>query len=86
MKIIKEYCLQSKRVVIRTNTYADTLRHLNILYKAAVDDFPSLLMDEVGVVYYGGERYARTYGIEFEAEPSEITNTYEQINQLEESK
>lgn len=84
MKIIKEVCIgeTSTRCVIRTNTYARNLEHINELLKIAQRDFPNLIAKEVDLVVYGGERYAKTLGIEFNP-PSVVPNTYEAINRLE---
>jgi hypothetical protein len=50
---------------LRTTHYAYTLDYLMWLYEKAKEDFPDLRLSDVQVAHYAGERYARTYGIEF---------------------
>lgn len=88
MTIIKEFRPPTKnytaRCVIRTNTYAGTLGHLNKLFTVAKEDFPRLDMEDVEVIFYAGRRYARTYGIEFWAEADDkIPSDYRETNELE---
>lgn len=63
MRIIKERT--EKHCVLRTESYSHTLAHIEMLFEEAKKDFPSLKPEDVELVYYGGERYARTNGIEF---------------------
>ena len=65
MKIIKEYCYKYNRVVLRLDCYAHSLNVIDELFKTAQNDFPGLDRDDVEIVHYGGERYAKTFGIEF---------------------
>lgn len=65
MQIIREWCKHSGRCVIRTNTYANSLGHFNHLFEIAQKDFSELKASDVEIVHYAGERYARTFGIEF---------------------
>jgi len=82
--IIKEFCqATSERVhiVIRENSYGSDLDKFDRLFEVAIQDFPSLNRSDVKVVHYGGERYAKTFGIEFVAEKA--PDGYKEINQLE---
>ena len=65
MTIIKEFCLYSRQCIIRTDTYAHSLRHFQNLFEIAKKDYPDLKPENVEVIHYAGERYARTFGIEF---------------------
>lgn len=51
-----------KKFILRTNTYAHSLSHLNLLFAEAKKDFALV---DVEVVHYAGRRYAKTLGIEF---------------------
>ncbi len=82
MVIIKEST--GKHAVLRTDTYVHTLAHINMLFEEAKKDFPSLKAGGVEVVRYGGERYARTTGVEFEIpEGATIPAAYQHIEELE---
>lgn len=67
MKIIKEHFEESNRFIIRTNTYARTLSHINNLVSKAKKDFPSLSDEDIMIIVYAGRHYKGTYGIEFTA-------------------
>lgn len=54
------------RCIVRAQTYAHDLEHIQYLVEEARLDFPLLQDREIEIVHYGGKRYARTYGIEFE--------------------
>lgn len=86
MQIIKEVVPsngQNKaRCVIRTNSYGSTFAFLTELFQIAKADFPALDADDVEVVKFAGERYAKTFGLEF-APPSDVPETYRQIGMLE---
>ena len=85
MSIIREYVEQEngkKLFIIRTNTYAKTLGHLIYLYDIATSDFPNLLYQQCYVQYYGGQRYKRTYGLEFNLD-AEVPLHYQKISELE---
>lgn len=86
MKIIKEYCPEARTCILRTNTYANTLQHINMLVEEAKKDFPNLLDESIVIVKYAGISYARTYGIEFniiQFHLSEVPNGYDLISSLE---
>lgn len=68
MTIIKEYCERNDTVVLRRDDYAHSAADIYDLLEEAERDFP--FEDDDGIlnakiVVYGGERYKRTYGIEF---------------------
>ena len=70
--------------VIRTDTYVHSLEHILNLFNTARQDFPDLKPKDVKVVQYGGRRYARTFGIEFEKPREiEVPEEYDHIQQLE---
>jgi hypothetical protein len=79
--MIKEFCKESKTAVIRNNHYGSNLQMFNEMFEEALLDFPNLQMSEVTIVHYGGERYAKTFGIEFTA--IHAPSTYARIGQLE---
>jgi len=75
MDFIKEFCPSSKTVVIRSKTYGSQLSmFMEMVFSAQHDGFP-VYPDNCKVVQYGGDRYARTFGIEFyyEDAPEEYT-------------
>ena len=82
-KVIREVCPTSKRVVLRTRTYARDLGYILMLYAEAKKDFPELTPEQVNVVHFGGQHYAKTDGIEFEVNLSNVPKTYSEIAQLE---
>ena len=63
--IIREFAEVSQRVIIRSNRYGSTLSYFNELLTVAEADFGTLDPTQVEVVYYGGDRYKRTFGLEF---------------------
>jgi hypothetical protein len=80
--IIKEFCKKVNTCVIRTFSYNHSLEYLMVLFAEAEGDFPGLKAKDVEVVQYGGQSYARTFGIEFHPitpPPAE----YVEIDQLE---
>jgi hypothetical protein len=81
MKIIKEYCEEVKKCVIRTNCYGHSFKIIKELVFEARKDFPKLLDDNIEIVQFAGRHYARTYGIEFSVENA--PEDYNRINQLE---
>jgi len=82
MNIIKEYCDEVHKYVIRTNTYGHTWEYFNTLVNEAKKDYPTLNENEVEIVQYAGEHYKRTYGIEFRVE-DEPKDEYFRIRKLE---
>ena len=87
MKIIKEYCVTNegtgkKKIVIRSNTYSQSLQFLSDLYDIAKRDFYFITKSEVEVVRYGGRRYKYTIGIEFDWD-GEVAKEYTEIKHLE---
>ena len=82
MKVIKEFC--RKIVVLRTNTSAKGLNHFDKLFAQAKKDFPTLERSDVRVVQFGGDRYKRTFGIEFDLpEGAKIPKGYSELKELE---
>ena len=77
MIIIKENQKGTKRLCIRTNSYANSLKHFNMLYDEAKKDFPSLETKDIEIMHYGGMRIKYTYGIEFAA-IGDIPDSYKQ--------
>ena len=85
MKIIKEYCPKNERVILRLDCYAHDLGTIEKLFAAAENDFPGLDRDNVEIVHYGGRRYAKTYGIEFNwnMEYMNILGEYVPVHEVE---
>lgn len=81
MKIIKEYCPASNVAVLRFNSYGSRLSYFMTLFHEAQKDFPTLDYGSVRVIQFGGERYKRTFGIEFAVDG--CPDDYEEISQLE---
>lgn len=79
--MIKEFCQESHRAVIRDNSYGNQLDKFIKFYQEALKDFPDLKLEDVEVVKYGGGRYAKTFGIEFYAFTA--PDTYAEISRLE---
>jgi len=84
MKIIKE--CTDRHIVLRTNHYTSTLDCFDMLFAEAKKDFPALERKDVTVSHCGGEKYRKTFGIEFEhPNKGEVPDGYFQINQLEQT-
>lgn len=93
MNIIKEYfennykndkgdkCV-ARICVIRTNTYGRTLDLINALAKLAKTDCPEVKDEDISIVQFAGQRYARSYGIEFNVTVQPPVE-YQRISQLE---
>lgn len=85
----KYYVLMSGsqvRFVITMGHYGKTLKVIMDLYDEARKDFPSLGMDKVDVMHYGGNRISGYMGIEFTLDWSKdhvIPKSWSQRNQLE---
>jgi hypothetical protein len=79
--MIKEFCKSNSIAIIRNNHYGNGMDVFEGLYLEALKDFPKLKRSDVRIVQYAGERYARTFGIEFPA--TSAPATYERIEQLE---
>jgi hypothetical protein len=82
MDYLKEYSTESQKYVIRTDTYAHSVEHIQNMFAEAQKDFPDLQVKDVDVVYYAGQRFSRTFGIEFRAVGT-IPDSYREIHQLE---
>lgn len=84
MRFIKEFCPNSKTVVVRCDSYGSSLQMFqDMVHSAQEDGFHINLMD-CKVVHYGGERYAKTFGIEFSYDYA--PENYKIIYQLEYTK
>lgn len=85
-KIIKEYAdmpvVGNRRFCIRMSGYGRTLQAILELWEIAKADFPQLTMEDVEIMYYAGDRFARTYGLEFglDVKPPD---GYKEISELE---
>ena len=70
MQIIKEIRLyrddRPAMCVVRSRCYGSRLDYINQLVSAARETYPELANNYIRVTQFAGERYARTYGIEFE--------------------
>jgi hypothetical protein len=82
IEVIREYCPNNKRCVVRTNSYGHTLGFLILLFEEVQKDFPDLKADEVSVKLYSGSNFRGTVGLEFSAE-SQPPETYREIYRLE---
>lgn len=83
MEIIRQYSIESKRCVIRTNTYKSDLSYFMNLFEEARKDFPDLKLDEVKVEHYGGDRHKGIFGIEFDRPEEIVPETYVRMEKLE---
>ncbi len=74
--------------VVRSNCYAKSFEFVKQLADIAKSDFPGLEDKDINVVHYGGQHYARTFGVEFVL-PGELAKAatppegYVVINRLE---
>lgn len=86
MNIIKEYCINKlgsgNTIVLRSNTYANSLKYFMTLFKEAKKSFPELRRRNVQIIEYAGNRYKHTFGIEFFSE-EKVLKEYELIDELE---
>jgi len=80
-KIIKTRC--GCRVVIHTNHYGHSWRHLSGLVAIAKKDFPALTDDDIEVIVLGG-RNRYIWGIEFGISPTEhLPENYEAVEEFD---
>lgn len=70
-------------VVLRTDSYGNSLAFFDYLFAEAKKDFPNLERENVQVTHYAGTRFARTFGIEFKA--TNIPSGYDRIRELEQT-
>ncbi len=82
MRIIKEKLAGSDRRIVRSDCYGCSLEYYGKLADQAKSDFPTLEDKDISCVVFGGRRYKRTRGIEFEA-PTDTPSDYEEIATLE---
>ena len=82
--MIKEYCEYANTCVIRERAYGSRMSKFLKLIEVAKNDFPGLKDEDIEIVKYAGERYAKTFGIEFTV-PDGLTVQfdYNRISQLE---
>ena len=90
MQIIKEIRLyhdgRPAMCVVRSRCYGSRLDYINQLVSAARETYPGLAESDVRVTQFAGERYARTYGIEFECpnpKAMSVPAGWQEISQLE---
>ena len=84
MNLIKEVVPSNRLCIIRTEQYGSSLQKFLQFFAEAKKDFPSLEPKDVEIVRYGGERYAKTFGLEFTAPTgAEIPSTYREIDHVE---
>ncbi len=81
MNFIKEYCADVKTAVIRLNHYGSSLDVFDEMCQQARIDLPGIQNKDIRVVQYGGDRYKRTFGIEFKS--NENPGNYKDISILE---
>lgn len=82
-EMIKEYCPYAKTAVLRSTHYGSDFERFVCFVNQAQKDFPAMRLDfkDFTVVKYGGDRYAKTFGIEFVVD--EAPEEYTVIAQLE---
>jgi hypothetical protein len=84
--LIKEFCParnnEDYHFVIRESDYGSQLAKFLNLFEIAKADFPELQPHMVRVIKYGGERYGKTFGIEF-ALSHQPPEDYKEIAHLE---
>lgn len=95
MQIIKKIRLPYKKAtghtatamcVVRSNCYGSRMQYIKKLISAAKETWPQLDEDIVRIVQFAGDRYARTYGIEFQCPDQEVSvppNGWREIAELE---
>ena len=82
MNFTKEYCPSAQTVVIRSgDRYGSDLQRFMDMYEEACQDGFRIEMSDVKIVHYAGNRYAGTFGIEFQW--NDAPDEYNRINQLE---
>jgi hypothetical protein len=70
---------------IGTNTYEKSLAHLEMLFEAALRDFPLLRREDVTIRQYDGDHHRRlTFSIEFTIEGT-VPTSYRRVKLLERS-
>ena len=82
--MIKEYVklAAGHHFIIRKDSYDNRLSAFDELYEEAQQDFPNLRRSDAQITHYSGERYKRTWGIEFTL-PDEPPEGYTQIKEVE---
>lgn len=54
-----------------------------MLVDIAKSDFPNIKNENIEIIEYGGERYKRTFGVEFNCGDSFVPDSYKPIESLE---
>jgi hypothetical protein len=79
---IREFVEKPNICIVRAQTYAHSFAHIAGMVQAAKEDFPALKDDDIQVVFYGGDHYRGTMGIEF-TPAGDVPATYQVISQVE---
>lgn len=80
--LVKEVC--GRQCVIREKNYDSSLGKFMRLFNLAQTDFPTLIIEQIRVVQFGGEHIKRQWGIEFTAPPqADIPKSYTLVSYLE---
>lgn len=85
MRIIKEYCIGERNiiVIVRSDTYASSYEHISNLV-GVVKKYFDVSDSDIEVVKYAGDRYKRTYGVEFTTGlETQIPDEFQSISQVE---
>jgi hypothetical protein len=83
--LIKEFCPAKNgdyHFVIRESNYGSQYDKFEGLVSVAKQDFPNLESSDIRIVKYGGDRYAKTFGIEFSLS-TQPPEDYKEISHLE---
>jgi len=65
-QIIKEYCTGKKiSIILRTETYDNSLQYFLMLFEEAKKDFPNLTAEDVKAALYAPPIHESQRGIEF---------------------
>lgn len=84
MNVIKEYCEYANVCVIRTENYGSSMKYFRYLVGVAKQDFPYLDEENIEIKHYAGERYKKTFGIEFKVPNGySVPSDYQLIQNLE---
>jgi hypothetical protein len=57
--------------IIRASNYCHSLAHFLNLVEVAKKDYPDIAMSDVSIEKYGGDRFKRTWAIEFPTSDTE---------------
>lgn len=73
----------TERVSLQIGHYGHNLGYFMTLFELAKVDFPFLVLSDVEVVQYGGDRIRGYWGLEFNADAQRIPDSYERVDRLE---